>query len=313
MSPSDAIMSSCKWSEIKEPKTHLPLIIKEKSVRGTISNEIKGAKADNLDAEVCKANLQTVDATSLPFSHDTLKLEFTLKFLGGITEPSACNNQDFLIALKSKVETYKKEYGFSELAKRYAINVANGRFLWNNRIGADSIIINVSTQGKDFTFDAHKHSLEVFESSDKDLLSFSKLVEKAFTQEEHLLIDVTAFVKLGKGQPVFPSQELLLDKDSSNNSKVLYEIDGQAAMHSQKIGNAIRSIDNWYEDGSAPIAVEVYGSVTNQGVANRNPKQKQDFYSLLTRWIVKGEEITENQKHYFVAMLIRGGVFGASK
>jgi len=40
-------------------------------------------------------------------------------------------------------------------------------------------------------------------------------------------------------------------------------------MHSQKIGNALRTIDTWYEKSkeSGPIAIEAYGSVTPQGEA----------------------------------------------
>ncbi|MFG9942851.1 type I-F CRISPR-associated protein Cas7f/Csy3 [Pseudomonas aeruginosa] len=41
----------------------------------------------------------------------------------------------------------------------------------------------------------------------------------------------------------------------------------------------MRTIDTWYpdEDGLGPIAVEPYGSVTSQGKAYRQPKQKLDF------------------------------------
>jgi CRISPR-associated protein Csy3 len=35
------------------------------------------------------------------------------------------------------VKGYIAEYGFNELAQRYAINLANGRFLWRNRIGCE--------------------------------------------------------------------------------------------------------------------------------------------------------------------------------
>ena len=85
-------------------------------------------------------------------------------------------------------------------------------------------------------------------------------------------------------------------------------------MHSQKIGNALRTIDTWYpnEDGEplGPIAVEPYGSVTSQGRAYRQPKQKKDFYNLLDSWILKNEAPEPEQQHYVMANLIRGGVFG---
>ena len=85
-----------------------------------------------------------------------------------------------------------------------------------------------------------------------------------------------------------------------------------AGMHSQKIGNAIRTIDTWYSDAEFPIAVEPYGAVTTLGTAFRQPKQKQDFYSLLDNWVLKDSMPEPEQQHYVMAVLIRGGVFGAS-
>ena len=87
-------------------------------------------------------------------------------------------------------------------------------------------------------------------------------------------------------------------------------------MHSQKIGNALRTIDTWYPEVEelGPIAVEPYGSVTNRGKAYRQPKQKADFYTLLDSWIIKDALLSAEQQHYVIATLIRGGVFGdASK
>ena len=122
------------------------------------------------------------------------------------------------------------------------------------------------------------------------------------------------YVRMGAGQEVYPSQELILDKGKSDKSKVLYDVKGIAGMHSQKIGNALRTIDTWYpdEDGVGPIAVEPYGSVTALGKAYRQPKQKQDFYNLLDGWMIKDQVPAIEQQHYVIATLIRGGVFGES-
>ena len=137
------------------------------------------------------------------------------------------------------------------------------------------------------------------------------------------MLEVTAFARVGAGQEVFPSQELILDKGSSTagqKSKTLYEMGktdkqrGTAAIHSQKLGNAIRTVDTWYPDegGLGPIAVEPYGSVTSQGKAYRQPKEKQDFYTLLDGWVIKDQAPAVEQQHYVMANLIRGGVFGES-
>ena len=93
--PSDGYMYGCQWDN---KATETPLALNEKSVRGTISNRLKPALQKDpaaLNNEVEKANLQTVDACSLGPNQDTLKLHLTLKVLGGIQHPSACNNANF--------------------------------------------------------------------------------------------------------------------------------------------------------------------------------------------------------------------------
>ena len=89
-------------------------------------------------------------------------------------------------------------------------------------------------------------------------------------------------------------------------------------MHSQKIGNALRSIDTWYplfddqQQTAGPIAIEPYGAVTNLGRAYRTPKEKQDFYSFFDVW-ARGQELERvEDQHYVMAVLVRGGVFGES-
>lgn len=118
-------------------------------------------------------------------------------------------------------------------------------------------------------------------------------------------------MRLGEGQEVFPSQELVLDNNSTK-SRMLYQVGNVAGIHSQKIGNALRTIDTWHSlsDDVGAIAVEPYGSVTSRGVACRQPKNKMDFYTLLDNCITKGNKPPVEQQHYVMAVLIRGGVFG---
>ena len=140
------------------------------------------------------------------------------------------------------------------------------------------------------------------------------LLERGLGGSHHVLLQVTAYVRVGAGQEVFPSQELILDKEKAGKSKTLYTVNKIAAMHSQKLGNAIRTVDTWYpdEDGLGPIAVEPYGSVTSQGKAYRQPKAKMDFYSQFDAWVLRDQVPEVTQQHYIIANLVRGGVFGDS-
>ncbi|NOT14118.1 MAG: type I-F CRISPR-associated protein Csy3 [Methylotenera sp.] len=302
-----------------------PLALNEKSVRGTISNRLKKAVADDpmkLNAEVEKANLQRVDACSLGEDQDTLKLTFTVKVLGNIETPSACNNAAFKASYEKAAKSYVEQEGFKELAKRYALNLASGRYLWRNRVGAEAVEVIVNVAGQDLIFNGLDYNLKNFDQTDSKVDQLAAHIADALSgKTPYLLISVTAYAKVGKAQEVYPSEELVLDKSSSNKnskSKILYQVKEVAAMHSQKIGNALRAIDTWYPDYSdpeksaGPIAIEPYGAVTNLGIAFRNPKQKNDFYTLFDRFALGETLETKEQEHYVMAVLVRGGVFGQS-
>lgn len=322
LDPSDALFFAGTWPARDDATAWAPVTLREKSVRGTISNRLKTSGQDpaKLDAAIQNPNLQTVDVAALPADADTLMVRFSLRVLGGTGEPSACNDAAYRAKLVATVRGYVDANGFSELARRYAANLASGRFLWRNRIGAEQVEVRIAhlKEGEaatQWTFDALAHSLHDLSAPDaqsRALSELAQLIESGLAGNAHVLLQVTAFVRVGPGQEVFPSQELILDRGSSKKSKTLYHVQDIAAIHSQKIGNALRTIDTWYDgaSGNGPIAVEPYGSVTTQGKAWRQPKEKMDFYSLLDGWVVKDKVPDIEQQHFVVATLIRGGVFG---
>lgn len=327
--PSDGMMYGTTWDGRKESNNIKPLKrgeqLREKSVRGTISNRLKAAIKNDplkLNAEVEKPNLQTVDSCSLGEDQDTLGLKFTLKILSNIQQPSACNHKEFNQKYTAIANDYIQSEGFSELAKRYATNLANARFLWRNRVGVDNLEVNISLLGteKSWTFDAQQISIREFDQSNPEIQALADEIAVALKGgKDFILLDITAFAKVGKAQDVYPSEELVLDKSNNakgGKSKVLYSVNDIAAMHSQKIGNAIRCVDTWYPDydpqSTGPIALEPYGAVTNLGVAYRNPKNKTDFFTLFDKWVLEGGLDNLNDKHYVMGVLVRGGVFGES-
>ncbi|RNM04626.1 type I-F CRISPR-associated protein Csy3 [Dickeya undicola] len=309
---SDAQMLAGNWQQDQ----WTPVVIQEKSVRGTISNRLKNAISSDpakLDAEIQKPNLQTVDVAALPFDADTLKVAFTLRVLGNLALPSVCNDQDYQQALTELINGYAREQGFGVLAARYAENIASGRFLWRNRIGAEAVQVVVTHNDKRWVFNGEDYSLRQFSQPSGALAELAQAIEQALAGNDSAFFRVEAQVKLGNGQEVFPSQELVLDERArSGKSKILYQVNGVAAIHSQKIGNALRTVDDWHPEAAetGPIAVEPYGSVTSRGRAYRQPKDTMDFYTLLDNWVIKGKVPDVTQQHYVIATLIRGGVFG---
>ena len=318
---SDGLMYSGSWENRDKAEAWSPLVLHEKSIRGTISNRQKNAIASDplkLDNEVQKPNLQRVDVAVLPFQHDTLKISFTLRVLDGLDRPSACDDPDYQDALGKTIRAYIAEHGFAELSKRYATNIVNGRFLWRNRVGAEAVTVSVTRyQGQEaqhtWRFDSNSISLRKFDTTEVSALAVA--IEAGLKGNEFVFLHIAGFARLGAGQEVFPSQELILDRSNNREgkkSKTLYQVEDIAGLHSQKIGNALRTIDTWYPEADqfGPISVEPFGSVTNRGKAYRQPKDKMDFYTLLDGWVLKGKAPAVEQQHYVMAVLVRGGVFG---
>jgi len=319
LAPSDGYLYGTTWE--KRFEAAHPLELNEKSVRGTISNRLKPAVQNDpmkLNAEVEKPNPQKVDACALAPDEDTVKLSFTLKVLNGVEKPSACNNAEFNKAYRDTALEYIEKTGFEELARRYALNIANGRYLWRNRVGAEAVEVVVSANDKKWTFNSFDFSLRDFDSDDPAVSELAALIADSLCGRttRPLLIEVEAYALVGKGQEVYPSEELVLDKTKKDKSKILYAVKGMAAMHSQKIGNALRTIDTWYPGYESanigPIAVEPYGAVTNLGKAYRTPKDKADFYTLFDKFATGEKLENKEQENYVMAVLVRGGVFGES-
>lgn len=315
--PSDGYFYGTTWINRNE-QTALKLI--EKSVRGTVSHRLKKTTDNDLlklNMDIANPNPQTVDACALGENQDTLKVSFTLKVLGGVENPSACNNEIFLNSYQAVAKNYIEQYGFTELAKRYALNIANARFLWRNRVGAEKVEVVVTINDQPAViFNALQYPLHDFDQIDEKVQNLANQIAHALKGETaYLLIKVEAYALVGKAQEVYPSEELVLDKGKGNKSKILYQVNDVAAMHSQKIGNALRTIDTWYpefDDKKTAIAIEPYGAVTNLGKAYRTPKDKVDFFNLFDKYALGESLANTEQEHYVMAVLVRGGVFGQS-
>lgn len=318
--PSDGLMQAGIWQDDLaklSTQSWQNIELHDKSNRGVKS------QYGVANEEKHQPNLVRGDDASLPPHLDTLRVSFTVKFLGDIATATTNNEPKFGEKLAEKVKEYQETIGFVPLARRYAQNLANGRFLWRNRVGAESVWVKISDSengDQSWEFDALSLELHDFKVKNEQLDDLTACIADSFATGKYLLLKVEAFVKVGLGQRVFPSQEMR-EKDKDNKSKFLYEIKTQnglcAGLHSEKIGNAIRTIDTWYDFPQADdlfdktvkpaIAIEPYGSVPTQGQAYRT--SKTDLYSLMVAWI-NNKPISDDGKHFVVANLIRGGVFG---
>lgn len=326
LSSSNAIFYGLHWDKRKK-ELGRPLPVQEKSVRGVIDHRLKGKEASqsHVEANIENPNLQTVDYCTLGMDEDTLRVRFNIQLAGKI-EPSSCNNPEMSHKLEEMVESFS-EAGYHDLCRRYVHNLANGRFLWRNRLGAEQIEVSVKMDGKTFIFDSFStsmaQSIKNFRTDDEkttdDINTISSEMAKVLTgHKTHVNLEVNACAKKFPGLEVYPSQELVTDntRGKGKKSKHLFIAEAEtgkaAALHPQKITNAIHTIDDWYEDGdSNPISINSYGVVTNQGRNYRKPGVN-DFYTLFDKSVQNGlDSIPEDEQKYVMAQLIRGGVFGA--
>jgi len=321
LEPSDALMHSGSWQDINDDKAWQVVELFERRNRAVKSNFKQEVLDDEeeLQKQIAEANLAWGDDAALSHEHDALKVSFTLRVVGGLNQPSVCNKVEFESAYSKKVGAYLQSDDIEELANRYACNIANGRFLWRNRVGAQEVkvIVNHKKLEKALEFQAYDFPLKKTTSEDDSVRQLAQLIKAALTGDESLLLAIDAYVNLGKGQRIWPSQEMVLNSPKGEKSRHLFSLKVKdknvAAMHSEKIGNALRTIDDWYPQFSetqSPIAIEAYGSVTQRGVAYRS--SRNDFKSLLLKWLNSDddESISKDEKHFVTAMLIRGGVFG---
>ncbi len=316
---SDALMYAGNWNDIDNSIKWTSIPITKRQNRSTQS----ACGIDDSKKTESNPVSSNSDDANLPQDKDTLKVSFTLRVIGNLGVPFSCNEPDFTSVICRKVDEFKKNNGLDTLAYRYACNIANGRFLWRNRVCAEDVRIDVKCKDLEpLVFNAYDFDLNDFEkesgNSGKQKENLNKLTEIIKTglegKDQFVFLEVNAYVKLGCGQHVFPSQEM----NMREKQKVLFKLNNCAAMHNVKIGNAIRTIDDWYNDNAEfPIAIEPYGSVTQQGQAYR--KKGNDLYTLMLSWVNENDDELEtkkptvNDKNYIAANFIRGGVFSGDK
>lgn len=331
---SDALMYSGKWEDIgkqvinEDEKKEKQIEAWKKIKISPRHNRSTQSAEGTSDVNKTAPNPVSSDDANLLSGNDTLKVSFTMRVIGNVGLPFACNDPAFEKAITAKVKTFKDGAKLQTLAHRYAYNIANGRFLWRNRVCADDIEIHVflNKEEQPLIFKAYEFSLKDFDTKadDSDLKKLSNYIQQGLNSEnDFIFIKVDAYVNLGDQQHVYPSEEMNMNE----KGKTLFQLDNCAAMHNVKVGNAIRTIDDWYGTENAirkegeltleasdilPIAIEPFGSVTQRGAAYR--AANIDLYTLMVNWVNEDEsnELDDKSKNYIVANLIRGGVFSKS-
>jgi CRISPR-associated protein Csy3 len=315
----------------------IPVEVLEKGVRGQTSNDLKPGK----EKEAANSNIQTVEFAALPQGCTALGLEFSVRVLNNAMKPHACGSTAVGNAYTELAIEYARAGGFTTLAELYAWNIANARFAWRNRFQVDASKVTVAFSDERIAFDPSILSLKRVADRDEmaaAMVEGDRAVLDRFIDgmvrgltEAPFWFKVTWLGEMSPGQEIFPSQEYVRDANRDEKLSRVYakmpkvlgsgrEI-GQASMHSQKIGAALRHIDIWHGDEEyGPIAVNPYGGVQETAAVLRDVKSKNSFYDIrkkaedvlaLMRTAQSRQEIP-GTIHFMMANLVRGGVFGSS-
>lgn len=326
------------------PDDMRPLPVVHLQGRGSVANYLAGVEADNFsyqkqqkkaDSEDggSEKKAQTPDAPNLyegdtcfmPPTDDLLILRFNILVEGQTRKPHICSNGPFATRLADVATAYAKKDGYLELGNRYLANMLNGRPLWRNLTRQFGMTVEVTDLATgDVITNAKSLSLtrcELPESA--EVAAFAEKLAKALAGDTApMRIGVKITATMMPGCEVFPSQGFAENNDSGK--LLAKDRFGNALMHPQKIGAALRCIDDWYPDADRVITAEPYGFDQSTLVCYRlkngdDRKVGNNFYQLLFR--ADTDLLAPLQQkgpvpadvHYFMAVLARGGVFANVK
>jgi len=321
--------SNANILNVFEKREIAPVVIKEVALLGTSSEFNENYYKENADIEKLNTpNPQTVDIAHLEPETDTFCVQGSVNFVPQCMRFANCDeNKDRAFDLATMatevMQEMKKNGGMKELARRYATQLVNGDILFRNKYAEDlEAVVSFQDNGsQELEFDCRAEDF----GNPGGIDTLAGYIEKALTEESCYFHPVyKIYGRINYGGEVYPSQEL--EMSNRRKKKVLFcnkfrDEPNAAGLHSQKIGNAIRTIDTWYagfnELGRA-IPVDPYGPDKSRAKAVRIPGSGETFYEILAgidqlfeRLKKQGEP--DGDALFFAAMMVRGGVFSGSK
>lgn len=281
------------------------------------------------------SNIQITETAKLDSKADALIVRFGFSMLDIADGLDSCVAADkeagrmMRITFEDFVTRAKTSAGIVEVARRYARNIVNGRWLWRNRTIAKLIEIEVSNEsGILANMNARAVSMNKFGDYAEGEVKVADEIVRQMRGESLDGLTVTARLTMPtKGAiELFPSQNYV-EKKPKGFARPLYKLGdperagrdeiqdtrvmGRAALRDQKIFNAIRTIDTWYpafEETGLPIAVEPLGASLAQQEFYRSGKASS--FDMFKRLVQIDPDTPEGM--FCIAALDRGGVYGES-
>ncbi|WP_205617596.1 type I-F CRISPR-associated protein Csy3 [Pelomicrobium methylotrophicum] len=323
------ILSDAAMENVVDGVVKGPVAVIRHGVLGT--QNVAGKDKDIKNPQRTESAKTDPDATGMQvsFSMSTILLKNAL---------FACNDQNFRKSIDDFVERFADSGELREVCNRYARNILNGRWLWRNRILGQKITVSVKCgEEREIVQDATRRPSDTFGDYTEQEKELGGLLFKSLT-EVPLKFKVSAMIDFGmKGSfEVFPSQNYV-DNKPEGFARSLYKRNminrddlirlmrdenpdtfmkdiiymGDAYIRDQKIGNAIRTIDTWYEGGddARPIPVEPKGANIE---TNEVKRENNSLFGLLLDLdsLTPGVDRPNPDAMFVLANLVRGFLAG---
>lgn len=306
----------------------------------------------NVAAEKSVSNPQITETAKTSPEAIGLRIEFSIQPVPLRKLIVACDQPDERARIERFLTRAERSEELMELCRRYARRILSGSFFWRNLTLAKELEIEVRcgtgkvrVQGEQ-SFDLAARGFRDYTDAE---VTLAQWLRNAFVTTDNIGdgIHVDArlrFENLG-AMEVYPSQ-VYVQKKPTGFARPLYKLEsipmelmergnddnprtfldsiptGWAALRDQKIGNAIRTIDTWYDEGAElPIPVEPNGAYLTNNKFFREYRSGKSFFDLRSRL----DQLTDAMKEsgssdapspeamFMLAVFIRGGVLGDTK
>lgn len=311
-----------------------PVEVVRHGIRGT-QNVADGSGKTAKGGERNVSNIQVTETAKLNPSAQALVVQFGFRAFDLDKALCACASSDTELmqgmreSITSFIQRAKSGEAVNSIAKRLARNIANGRWLWRNRISAARI--STTVRSGDHTvasFDSLAVPLNHFEEISQTEDSVARVIADGLQGNSlaGLRISAELSFNIAGAVEVFPSQNYVENKPTGF-ARPLYKMGGSmrppldkeggfnvvgyAGVRDQKISNALRTIDTWYADYGVlkrPIAVEPMGASLDLMAFKR--ETTTGAFHLLRRLNQIDPHSPEGL--FVLACMIRGGVFSES-
>lgn len=313
--------------------TETPLLVLQHGIRAT-QNVAASSDAAKGEGERDVAQIQITQTARLDDQASAMIVRFGLRMTDIRQALHSCTGANDSIvrdSIESFIDRAIDSKCPDEIAGRIARNIANGRWLWRNRLMAGSIKITVMADDREVaSFDGLAVPLNTFSDQTSEEKKVADLLADGLRGNRASGIQVIARVEFGVSGSVevFPSQNYVEIKPTGfarplykltgsvkpeKSTSDGFDVVGQAALRDQKISNALKTIDTWYpgfEDEGRVIPIEPNGANIETAKFYRPGTGKSSAFSILCRLDDINPESPEG--FYALSVMLRGGVMGES-